>query len=744
MIRDHIGNQSTQRISIEDMRTRENLEWIGVVFFCSGVPALIYQLVWQRFLFTIYGVNVESVTVVVTAFMLGLGIGSLMGGRLSRTGLPLLGLFAGMELGIALFGFFSLRLFRFVGESTIHLSTLATALITFGLILIPTLLMGASLPLLTAYFVRYSGNVGRTVGLLYFVNTLGSAFACFLIPLFLMRELGQQGTVSVAAAMNLAVAAGGLIAQRRVTKMPLTTGIATTSVLRNGEFGVPILLSALSGYIALSYEILWYRLYSFVTGGTAAAFPLLLCSYLVGIALGSAWSRRLCKTGNRPLLSISTFVLAASGFSFLVIPATARAVVTVPWLSTLPLVTLAASLLGAMFPLICHLAIPADMRAGQGLSYIYIANIVGSCAGTLITGFVLMDHLSIGGLSTLIAVIGMSLSAALAARSRPSKKRQVVRYVGILAATLAIVIARRPLFEAVYERLYYKQNYQNQRFAYVVENKSGVVTVTKDGDVQGSGAYDGVFSTDLIDDRNMIIRPYALSFLHPAPREVLMIGLSSGSWAKVIASHPQVERLTIIEINPAYLRIIPHFPQTADILSNPKVEIIIDDGRRWLARNKTRKFDMIVQNTRIHWREHASNVLSVEYQDLIRAHLKQGGISFYNTAFSDEAQRTGALSFRHSLRFINFMVCSDSPLQTDTDRWERVLREYHIGGRLVFDLSIERHRTRLADVLAIASTLGHRYGSAEQVGMNLETGDSIITRTAGIRVITDDNMGTEW
>jgi hypothetical protein len=102
------------------------------------------------------------------------------------------------------------------------------------------------------------------------------------------------------------------------------------------------------------------------------------------------------------------------------------------------------------------------------------------------------------------------------------------------------------------------------------------------------------------------------------------------------------------------------------------------------------------------------------------------------------------LLLRCARSYISTRLAAVFPLQTDTDRWERVLREYRIGRRLVFDLSIERHQTRLADVLAIASTLGHRYGSAEQVGMNLETGDSIITRTAGIRVITDDNMGTEW
>src|SRR3954471_2621992 len=170
---------------------RANLAVICAIFFSSGIPALIYQLVWQRSLFTIYGINVESVTVVVTGFMLGLGIGSFAGGRLSRLRLPLLGVFAAVELGIGVFGYFSLGLFHAVGALTLQLSAPLTALFTFLLVLVPTLLMGATMPLLTAHLVKRSGNVGRSVGLLYFVNTLGSAFACFMVAGFLMRLLGQ-------------------------------------------------------------------------------------------------------------------------------------------------------------------------------------------------------------------------------------------------------------------------------------------------------------------------------------------------------------------------------------------------------------------------------------------------------------------------------------------------------------------------------------------------------------------------
>src|SRR5690349_17751913 len=153
--------------------------WLCVLFFVSGFPALLYQIVWQRTLFAIYGVNIESVTVVVSAFMLGLGLGSLAGGRISRIpGAPLLLLFGGAEIGIAAYGIASLPLFHWVAGFTAGAPPVQTGLLAFALVLIPTILMGATLPLLVAHLVKLSGNVGTSVGILYFVNTLGSAAAC--------------------------------------------------------------------------------------------------------------------------------------------------------------------------------------------------------------------------------------------------------------------------------------------------------------------------------------------------------------------------------------------------------------------------------------------------------------------------------------------------------------------------------------------------------------------------------------
>ncbi len=185
------------------------------LFAASGFAALVYQVVWQRALLTVFGVNIESVTVVVAAFMLGLGTGSLAGGRLSaRPGVDLLRWFGGIELGIGALGAVSLAVFRAVGESTAGVATPAVFAITFALVVLPTSMMGATLPLLVTHTVRGTGNVGHAVGRLYFVNTLGSAAAAFVTATMFMGALGQQRTVWVAAAINGVVGAIVLMKSR--------------------------------------------------------------------------------------------------------------------------------------------------------------------------------------------------------------------------------------------------------------------------------------------------------------------------------------------------------------------------------------------------------------------------------------------------------------------------------------------------------------------------------------------------
>src|SRR5437588_361195 len=186
--------------------------WIYLLFFASGLSAILYQIVWQRALFSLYGINIQSVTIVVSAFMLGLGLGSLAGGAFSQSKrFSPVALFAVAELGTAIYGLGSLNIFHFVARSTLAKPLWITGTVSFVLVLVPTMLMGSTLPLLIEHLVRGSRNVGGSVGALYFVNTLGSGAACIVVVRPLFSHFGQTGAVRCAALINVLVAVGALI-----------------------------------------------------------------------------------------------------------------------------------------------------------------------------------------------------------------------------------------------------------------------------------------------------------------------------------------------------------------------------------------------------------------------------------------------------------------------------------------------------------------------------------------------------
>lgn len=203
-------------LSMEAPPDARNRILIPLVFWVSGASAIVYQIVWQRSLLTLFGSSSEAVTLVVSVFMLGLGLGSLAGGRLSRgrdRSLPYL--FAAMEAGLAGYGLLSLPLFRALAEMTAGADRTTAGLICGLLLLVPTLLMGGTLPVLVAYLARRQKRIGSAVGRLYAVNTVGSALGALLAALWLMGSLGQSGAVLAAAAGNVAAAAAVLAGYRR-------------------------------------------------------------------------------------------------------------------------------------------------------------------------------------------------------------------------------------------------------------------------------------------------------------------------------------------------------------------------------------------------------------------------------------------------------------------------------------------------------------------------------------------------
>src|SRR5580692_1504429 len=269
------------------------------LFFCSGFPALIYQLTWQRELFRIFGVNSESVTIVITAFMLGLGLGSLAGGWLSkRQGIGLLPLLAAIEIATAAFGVVSLSVFEQIGAVIVDWPLPALAAVNLLLVIVPTLLMGATLPILVSHLVRRSGQVGNAVGLLYYVNTLGAGAACLVCCTVLFPFFGMHGAVFTAVSLNVAVAAGAMAAHVLHPDQPRAVPALTVNRAREAVVGMEpvLLLAALGGFISLSYEIFLFRTVSYASGSSATAFAVTLACFLVGIAGGARTAAKACET----------------------------------------------------------------------------------------------------------------------------------------------------------------------------------------------------------------------------------------------------------------------------------------------------------------------------------------------------------------------------------------------------------------------------------------------------------------
>lgn len=497
-------------------------------------------------------------------------------------------------------------------------------------------------------------------------------------------------------------------------------------------FRLALGLSALSGFIALAHEILWTRVYNFVSGSSAQALGMMLGSYLLGLAAGAVVSRRWQdRTESREagLRALGRLFILSNVAAFLVAPGVSWIVTRYEWPHTLPLVVVAAGLMGIGFPLLCHHAIAPDRESGARLSYIYLANIIGSGAGSLLTGFVLTEFFALWQISAGLLVASIAIAVAL---TRTAGRVVGADLLGWLACA-ALAVSSPWLYGNLYARLQYKKDYhQHPPFTEVLEGRHGVITVENGVTVYGNGMYDGMLETDPARGGGLF-RPLFISAVHPAPREVLVIGMAGGAWTKLLAEHPGVSHVTVVEISSDYLNLIRRHPKVANVLTHPKVTIAIDDGRRWLRRHPDRRFDFIVMNTTYHWREYASALLGREFLELARSRLEPDGIVMWNCTGSGRAALTGVQVFPHTLLMGNSCIASNQPITIDAARWRTVLTEYRVDGRPLFDRDTPEGRAGLEEMVSIASSKDY-----------LLTREEMIALYGREKIITDDNLGHEY
>lgn len=417
------------------------------------------------------------------------------------------------------------------------------------------------------------------------------------------------------------------------------------------------LLSFCVGFLSLSLEILWIRLFSFANHSLPQAFAFVLATYLLGIAFGARIGKHVCESALN-LWLVSGVVLVISSVADVMLPW--LYVQSVQTQATLwiggSLILLTALLKAILFPIAHHLGAPStSAHAGRGVSRVYVANIMGATLGPLFTGFVLLSLLTTQQCFIVCALLTFLLALYCL--------QTLIRPAILLAGTAPLLLLFVGLLSLNSHLLIAKASATLPDLRRVIENQYGIITIYKDakyGDIiAGGNVYDGRTNLDPVLNSNGLNRVIVLSALHANPEKVLMIGLSIGSWLKIVTSFPGVKQIDVMEINPGYLQAMQDYPRQLSALDDTRVHVYWDDGRRWLKAHPEVKYDMIIMNTTYHWRAYTSALLSQEFLTLVRKHMNTNAVMTYNTTESLDAFKTATRVFKHAYLYGNFVIAAD-------------------------------------------------------------------------------------
>ena len=686
----------------------------SLAFFLSGAAALIYQVVWQRMLVLPIGADVYSTTVIVGAFMAGLGCGSLAGGhvadRLSRT--RCLAMFVVAEGAVALFGAASRYIFydwMYLGFGGLSLTPVAAAIVVFAALIWPTFWMGMSLPLLArAVTSRLEGAAAR-IGVLYGLNTLGAALGAFATTWVLFPSRGLAGSLWVAVTMNvLAALAALLLIRHRGTHAHAHPGAAIASVAGRTDapgWGLRIwtLLYGVAGFQALSLEIVWFRLLGVMVKSSAFTFGTLLTIYLAGVGLGAALGSAIFGRSRRPalwFLLLQAFVALYAGAAILALttwlgttpalswllayfsryePFDAAAAAASFWTGSgdpasrehfirlylvLPAVLIGPPTIamGASFPLIQRIAVHDVAHLGRRVGVMMLANIAGSTLGAILTGWVALSYAGSAGSLRMLAGTG-AVFLWLAVRSRASSSS--TRWTAAAAALPGLALAVAMPTEA---RLWARLHGTVPQRLVVAEDASGVSVLKADG-ATAVVFVNGIGQSWIPFGNIHTVLGALPAFVHPQPRDAALIGLGSGDTVFAAAGRRELTSITCIEIIRPQLATLAEWRRRTQygglvaLLSDPRVTQIAGDGRAYLM-NGGRTFDIIEADALRPSSAYSGNLYSTGYFELVRSRLSPGGLAV-SWAPTPRVIDTFLHVFPHALGFGDIVIGSNTPIRFD-------------------------------------------------------------------------------
>jgi spermidine synthase len=673
------------------------------LFFLSGAAALIYQTAWHRLLGLFAGADTIAAALVVGAFLLGLGIGSLAAGlyadRLSRRAALIA--FAVCEVGIAIFAVFSPWLYYdVIYRELLPLAESRAVIfaIVFAGLLWPTFLMGCSLPFLSKAIVSQIAGSARLIGWLYGLNTLGAGVGAFIGGWYLIGTVGFDKAVHVGAAINLIVAVGGLLLARG---LDLQGGAPARKIGGSGTADGVVwrwsLLVFISGFLIVALQIVWYRLIGVLLQSNGYSFSLVLTVFLLGDAAGLMVGARVIDRiadprrffflmqGVATALALAGAWLVYLGIGAGILPATfvdrdimgPNTADPALILLLLAIVVLPASfIMGFSFPVV-QKAVQRDLdHLGSRVGLVQLANIVGNSMGSLVAGLLLLDFAGTAGTLKLLVAIGLAFAVLQFAGPRAT------RWAWLPAGVLVAGLLFFPGGETFWRRLHGLTTEQ----AIVAEDKTGLSLLKMSGRDEGRLYIQGHSQSRLPFDTVHAYLGAIGPLTHASPRRVLVIGSGTGGTPFAAGLNPGTEQVKVIEIVAPVIETLRSYTAAGgrsgvdELLSSKRFDVTVADGRHSLALDPVR-YDVIEADAILPKTALSGLLNSREFFEQVRAKLAAGGL-YVQWAPTERSVATFRSVFPYVTMIHPAMLGSDRPIPYSRERIAALLARPEVAAHL--------------------------------------------------------------
>ena len=598
-------------------------------YFASGAAALLLEVLWFRAFGRVLGNTVWAATLVLTAFMLGIALGGLLAARWAPRVRRPARAFAAAEGVVAVCGATLVWALPVLEAPVGHwLASLAPEptlgmSVRFGLplaaMLVPTIAMGMTLPLGVRLLAQKETT--RALGLLYAANTFGACLAPIIAEYYLIGALGLRGTALVASALDLLAA--GLALQLAAPALPA----AIDAPPAPNAWDLRLLIAAaVAGALALALEVVWFRLLLLYAPGTDQTFALLLMLMLAGIALGGVFAPLLARLRCGPVAAAAS-VAVAIGY-LLVLPGGGPRQGDIVWRAAV-LMLPAPLLSGSFFTLLGAQLRGASDDPQPAIGRLIGANTLGAAVGAALGGFALLPGLGIEKSLFALAAGYVVLSALFVGRSAwwPT-----LVSIGAAAALLLFPFGRMARHldnaAAIYKAV------DGAVVTQVIEGPTTTLQVLR-GERFGEAARwrlvtDNISMSGINREslRYMQLFAWLPLALHPEPRRALLISYGAGNTARALLDEPALEQLAVVDLSPEILAASPLIHGPADPLRDPRVRLVVDDGRHFLRTHEER-FDIITGEPPPPAMAGVVNLYSREYFQALAAHLAPGGLATY-------------------------------------------------------------------------------------------------------------------